>query len=58
MQLNLVGFTFLSKPFYKVILWIENIVGNWGWAIILFTLLVKLILFPSFIQRYDVYAKA
>ena len=39
-------FTFLSKPFYKVILWIENIVGNWGWAIILFTLLVKLILFP------------
>jgi len=39
-------FTFLSKPFFKVLIWIENIVGNWGWAIILFTLLVKLILFP------------
>ncbi len=39
-------FTFLSKPFYKVLLWIQNIVGNWGWTIILFTLLVKLILFP------------
>jgi len=39
-------FTFLSRPFFKVLLWIENIVGNWGWAIILFTLLVKLILFP------------
>ena len=39
-------FTFLSKPFFKVLIWIENMVGNWGWAIILFTLLVKLILFP------------
>jgi len=39
-------FTFLSRPFYKIILWIESLVGNWGWAIILFTLLVKLTLFP------------
>jgi len=39
-------FTFLSKPFFKVLLWIHHAIGNWGWAIILFTLLVKLILFP------------
>ena len=39
-------FSFLSKPFYKVLLWIHSHVGNWGWAIIFFTLLVKLILFP------------
>jgi len=39
-------FTFLSRPFFKVILWIHNLIGNWGWSIILFTLLVKLILFP------------
>ena len=39
-------FTFLSKPFFKVLLWIHDHIGNWGWAIILFTLLVKLILFP------------
>ena len=39
-------FTFLSRPFFKVLLWIDDIVGNWGWSIILFTLLVKLILFP------------
>ena len=38
--------TFLSKPFFAVIVWIYSFVGNWGWAIILFTLLVKLILFP------------
>jgi len=39
-------FSFLSKPFFTVIVWIHGFVGNWGWAIILFTLLVKLILFP------------
>jgi YidC/Oxa1 family membrane protein insertase len=39
-------FTFLSRPFYKVLLWLENIVGNWGWSIIIFTLMVKLVLFP------------
>jgi len=39
-------FTFLSKPFFKVMLAIYNFVGNWGWAIVLFTLLVKIILFP------------
>lgn len=39
-------FTFLSTPFFKVLLWIQSMVGNWGWTIILFTLLVKLVLFP------------
>jgi len=39
-------FTFLSRPFFKVMVWIHDFVGNWGWAIILFTVLVKLILFP------------
>ncbi len=39
-------FTFLSRPFFKVLLWIHGMIGNWGWTIILFTLLVKLILFP------------
>ena len=39
-------FSFLSKPFFIVLLWIHDHIGNWGWAIILFTLLVKLILFP------------
>ena len=39
-------FTFLSTPFFKVLLWINDYVGNWGWAIIIFTILVKTILFP------------
>jgi len=39
-------FTFLAKPFFAVTLWIYNYVGNWGWAIVLFTILIKLVLFP------------
>jgi len=39
-------FTFISKPLFKVLEWLHNYVGNWGWAIVLVTLLIKLILFP------------
>jgi len=39
-------FTFLATPFYNVLLWINNYVGNWGWSIILFTILIKFVLFP------------
>jgi len=39
-------FSFLAKPFFKVLLIINDYVGNWGWAIIIFTLLVKIVLFP------------
>ena len=39
-------FTFMATPFFKVLIWINDMVGNWGWAIILFTLLIKLVLFP------------
>ena len=39
-------FSFIAKPFYSILLWINGLVGNWGWAIILFTLLIKMLLFP------------
>ncbi len=39
-------FTFISKPLFKVLEWFHALVGNWGWAIVLVTLLIKLILFP------------
>ena len=39
-------FSFLAKPFFAVLIWIHDYIGNWGWSIILFTLLIKLILFP------------
>ncbi len=37
--------TFLSKPMAWYLTWLKNLVGNWGLAIILLTLTVKLLFF-------------
>jgi YidC/Oxa1 family membrane protein insertase len=34
--------TVLAQPIFWLLKWIHNIVGNWGWAIVLLTLLIKL----------------
>lgn len=42
-------FTWLAKPFFWLIQEINDYIGNWGWAIVIFTILIKLILFwPSY----------
>lgn len=38
--------TIIIEPFINVLLWISNLVGNFGVAIILFTLLTRIILYP------------
>ena len=44
-------FSFVSKPLFWIMQSIHNIVGNWGWTIILVTLLLKLLFFyPSAIS--------
>ena len=41
-------FSFVSKPIFWMMNVIHNAVGNWGWTIILMTMLIKLIFFwPS-----------
>lgn len=39
-------FTFIAKPMFKLLSFIHGYIGNWGWAIIVLTLLIKLVLFP------------
>ncbi len=36
----------LAYPMFVVLSWINKIVGNWGWTIIAFTFLLKLVFFP------------
>ncbi|CAA6823531.1 MAG: Inner membrane protein translocase component YidC, long form [uncultured Sulfurovum sp.] len=38
--------TFFAKPLFALLEWFHDSVGNWGWAIVLVTLLIKLVLFP------------
>ncbi len=39
-------FTFVAKPLFMVLLWLYDHIGNWGWAIIALTFLVRLVLYP------------
>lgn len=34
--------TVLAKPIFAMMRWIEELVGNWGWAIVILTILIKL----------------
>jgi YidC/Oxa1 family membrane protein insertase len=37
--------TVIAQPMYWVLEWIHKIVGNWGWTIIIFTVLIKGVFF-------------
>ncbi len=39
-------FTFASKPLFQLLLWLHGLFGNWGWAIVAMTLLIRAILYP------------
>ena len=37
--------TLLAAPLFTLLSWIHGIVGNWGWAIIIVTILIKLVFY-------------
>lgn len=39
-------FTFISKPLFLLLSYLHSIIGNWGWAIVVMTILIRLVLFP------------
>lgn len=49
--------TFIAAPMFWVLEWIFKLVGNWGWAIILLTVLIKAIFFPLSAASYKSMAK-
>ncbi|PHV11793.1 membrane protein insertase YidC [Chitinimonas sp. BJB300] len=50
-------FTVLAKPMFWVLDKIHALVGNWGWAIVIFTLLIKLAFYPLSAASYRSMAK-
>lgn len=38
--------TFFAKPMFLLLDFLHSYVGNWGWAIILLTLIVRIVLYP------------
>ncbi|MBE9515889.1 MAG: membrane protein insertase YidC [Proteobacteria bacterium] len=49
--------TFISAPLFWVLVNIHKLVGNWGWAIILLTVLIKAVFFPLSAASYKSMAK-
>ena len=47
----------LAVPLFDVLAWLHGLVGNWGWAIILLTVIVKILLYPLFNISYKSMAK-
>ena len=46
-----------ASPLFALLNWLHGIIGNWGWAIIVLTLIVKGILFPLNHKAYKSMAK-
>lgn len=52
------GFLFMiAQPMFKVLVFIHSLIGNWGWAIIAMTILIKLIFFVPSAWAYKSMAK-
>ena len=51
-------FTFLAQPMFDYVLEpLHDLTGNWGWAIILTVLIIKLLLYPLSAKQYQSFAK-
>ncbi len=44
--------TFIAAPLFWILEWLHKMVGNWGWAIILLTILIKAVFYPLSVASY------
>ncbi|GBG02314.1 membrane protein insertase YidC [Azospira sp. I13] len=49
--------TVIAAPIFWALEWIHKLVGNWGWAIVVLTIALKLIFFPLSAASYKSMAK-
>ncbi len=43
---------FIAEPLFHGLKWLHNYVPNWGWAIVVLTLIINMLLFPLRISSY------
>lgn len=49
--------TLLAKPMFYLLTWLHTLTGNWGWAIVLLTVIIKAIFFLPMASAYKSMAK-
>ena len=45
-------FEFIADPLFHGLKWLHNYIPNWGWAIVVLTLVINMLLFPLRISSY------
>jgi YidC/Oxa1 family membrane protein insertase len=43
---------FIADPLFHALKWLHNYIPNWGWAIVVLTLIINMLLFPLRISSY------
>jgi YidC/Oxa1 family membrane protein insertase len=43
---------FIADPLFHALKWIHNLIPNWGWSIVVLTLVINMLLFPLRISSY------
>jgi len=43
---------FIAEPLFHGLKWLHNYISNWGWAIVVLTLIINMLLFPLRISSY------
>ncbi len=49
--------TIIAKPMFHFMTWLHALLGNWGWTIVVLTLLIKLVFYPLSAASYRSMAK-
>ncbi|NOL48537.1 membrane protein insertase YidC [Pelistega europaea] len=49
--------TLIAKPMFKLMSWLHSWIGNWGWTIVVLTIIIKIILYPLSAASYRSMAK-
>jgi len=49
--------TVIAKPIFWLLEWLHGMVGNWGWAIVLLTIIIKTMFFPLQAASYKSMAR-
>ena len=49
--------TIIAKPLFGLMTWLHTYIGNWGWTIVVLTILIKLVFYPLSAASYRSMAK-
>lgn len=44
--------TMIAKPMFKFMTWLHSFIGNWGWTIVVLTVIIKIVLYPLSAASY------